>query len=802
LASARVTVDLSEGALLRTLVDTLPSMVAYWDASVRCRFANRAYERWFGVSPESIIGKHIRELLGPLYELNLPHIEGALRGEPQEFERDIPNPAGGPPRHSIASYIPNIVGDAVQGFFMLVTDISEVKRTQLALREAEERFRLTLDGAPIGMAIVAPDGRFLRVNRALCDIVGYTEDDLTGLTFQAITHPDDLDADLALTGRLTRGEIPRYNLAKRYIRKGGKVVDVMLSGSVLRRSDGTPIHFIAQIEDITEQKRAQEAVRQSQERFELALDGGDLGSWDWNIESGEVIFNARWAEMRGFRPEEIKPHVDSWSSGVHPDDRERVRRALTDYFEGRSSEYDSEHRVRTKSGAWIWILDRGKVFERDRAGNPTRMVGTELDVTERKRLADEQRFLAEVGPVLAGTLDYEEILSAIADLAVRDLADLCIVDVVEDDRVVRLRVASRDPAKAWISEALTRVQLDRSRPYLLRSVLETRRSVLLQRPTAEELASLSQSEEHLRALRGADIGSMVAVPLLAHGKVLGAIAFVASTGSRVYGTADVRLAEELAHRAALSIENARLYRAARRATQARDDVLGIVAHDLRNPLHTILLEAAILRRNRTETEQGRTAGQNIERSAKRMNRLIQDLLDVTRIEAGRLSVALSPVPSRDVLLDALAAHRALAADRSLELRLDAPSDLPEVCADRHRVLQIFENLIGNAIKFSQPGGCVSMGASAREGEVLFWVSDTGPGIAAEDVPRVFERFWQSKPGQRRGAGLGLPIVKGIVEAHRGRIWVESTPGKGSCFFFTIRAAQPEVGACTSSAWSH
>src|SRR5678815_2014366 len=132
-----------EHALLHQIVDRIPSMLAYWDAEQRCRFANRAYERWFGVSPETLIGKHISELLGPLYKLNLPYIEGALRGEPQEFEREIPDPAGGPARHSLASYIPDVVDGKVRGFFALVIDVSAIKRAEQAMRESEERFRLT-----------------------------------------------------------------------------------------------------------------------------------------------------------------------------------------------------------------------------------------------------------------------------------------------------------------------------------------------------------------------------------------------------------------------------------------------------------------------------------------------------------------------------------------------------------------------------------------------------------------------------------------------------------------------------------
>ena len=203
----------------------------------------------------------------------------------------------------------------------------------------------------------------------------------------------------------------------------------------------------------------------------------------------------------------------------------------------------------------------------------------------------------------------------------REVADLCIVDLFEDDREVRrLKVTSREASRSGLCEQLMQIPLDRSRPYLLHSVLATRRPVFLQNPSDELLASLSQSEEHLRVLQAAQICSLVAVPLMAHNRLLGSIAFISLQASRVYGPADLRLAEEIAHRAALSIENARLYRAAQRATQLRRDVLGIVAHDLRSPLSTILMTAKLLRRGASEpAHPSQIPAGSIERAATRMN---------------------------------------------------------------------------------------------------------------------------------------------------------------------------------------
>ena len=180
----------------------------------------------------------------------------------------------------------------------------------------------------------------------------------------------------------------------------------------------------------------------------------------------------------------------------------------------------------------------------------------------------------------------------------------------------------------------------------------------------------------------------------------------------------------------------------------------------------------------------------IHRAATRMNRLIQDLLDVALMEVGQLTIERARLSAGELIVEAVEMQRPLARLRLVELRVDVETDVPEVWGDRDRLLQVFENLIGNAIKFTKAGGRITVGAASRDHEVVFWVADTGCGIAPENLPHVFDRFWQATRGDRRGAGLGLPITKGIVEAHGGRIWVESTLGRGTTFFFTIPTTHP------------
>jgi signal transduction histidine kinase len=226
----------------------------------------------------------------------------------------------------------------------------------------------------------------------------------------------------------------------------------------------------------------------------------------------------------------------------------------------------------------------------------------------------------------------------------------------------------------------------------------------------------------------------------------------------------------------------------REAILARDQMLGVVAHDLRNPLAAAqVAAAAILRALPEDAGSGlaRNAALTVEFAVQRAARLIRDLLDVTRLEAGTLVLERRPQAAHELVVEVTDALGQVVSESALELQADVEPDLPPVVGDSERLFRVFSNLVENAAKFTPPGGRIQIGARRDEKSVLFSVADTGAGIAAEDVPHVFDRYWQGRPTDRRGAGLGLTIAKGIIDAHGGRIWVETTPGRGSTFCFTI-----------------
>ncbi len=257
--------------------------------------------------------------------------------------------------------------------------------------------------------------------------------------------------------------------------------------------------------------------------------------------------------------------------------------------------------------------------------------------------------------------------------------------------------------------------------------------------------------------------------------------------------ARVRLAQ-LAQHAAAAIGARTAQDVLTRSLQARDDILGIVAHDLRNPLNVIAAASSSLHQRLPDLLSRRPV-ERIMRAAQRAEHLIRDLLDINAIESGQFSIERRQLDTAATLLSAIDSQQGLAATSSVILASDLSPELPWIDADEERILEVLENLVGNAIKFTPPGGTTTVGATEQSKELLLWVKDTGPGVPAEQLPHLFDRFWQGSKGDRRGAGLGLTICRAIVEAHGGRIWAESTLGVGTTVKFTLpkRERVPQSG---------
>ena len=418
------------------------------------------------------------------------------------------------------------------------------------------------------------------------------------------------------------------------------------------------------------------------------------------------------------------------------------------------------------------------------------------DVTARVRATAVQRFLDESGRALSASLEYDDTLGVLSRLAVPIVGDVCIIDIVNDDGELTPTVAHVDEAAGASIRAhrlLHPLRRDADGP-IARALRDC--ATVAADGGVDSGWDLSMPDANGRHREHVAI----CIPLVARGHTLGVVTF-ARIGRR-FDADDLVLAHDLARRASVAIENATLYRDARAATSARDEMLAIVSHDLRNPLHTIGMGAQLMLELLPEGDAQELVRRQtgiIRRSAHRANRLIADLLDVRRIETGRLAVERQSVAVATLLEDVMEMFAAEAVERRVTLEARTTPEATCVLADRERVLQLFTNLVGNALKFTPAGGRVTAHAESGDGAVQFAVTDTGPGIPAEQLPHLFDRYWQARRNDRRGVGLGLAIAKGIAEAHGGALTVSSEVGQGTTFSFSLPVVVAPDHAASSDA---
>jgi signal transduction histidine kinase len=419
------------------------------------------------------------------------------------------------------------------------------------------------------------------------------------------------------------------------------------------------------------------------------------------------------------------------------------------------------------------------------------------------------RFLADATEILDASLDYQETLANVVRLAVPKIADYAVIALLAEDGSLHWGSAMhRDPAKAGVVDRLKAYVPDvGTGRHPSAEAVRSGKTQVIDAVDDDYLRSVALDETHLGLLRELEPTSYIVIPIAARGRTLGSLLFATARDSgRHYSDRDVAIANEIGRRISYAVDNAALYRAAEQAGRMREEMVAVVSHDLKNPLATIQMAVSFLLEDIVPDDGAhgleRKQIEVIGRSAERMYRLIRDLLDAAAIEAGRFQVAKSPTVAALLVNDAIELLRPLAVARQIDLRVDVAPDLPAVNSDRERMLQVFSNIGGNAIKFTPQGGRVEIGVSAHSGAVEFTIRDNGPGIAPGDLPHIFDRYWQPRNQARMGTGLGLAIAKRIVEAHGGRIRVESELGRGSCFAFLLLAGDEEPRPQSASSPPH
>jgi signal transduction histidine kinase len=403
--------------------------------------------------------------------------------------------------------------------------------------------------------------------------------------------------------------------------------------------------------------------------------------------------------------------------------------------------------------------------------------GSEHDPADARVSSREAlRFLTRAGRLLSASLDPEETLERLVRLAVPRIACFAMIDLAQPGgRLDRVAYKHIDEAREPLLKRPPHFLPQEEGLLPLARVLDTVEPVLIE-DVERDWTGGDESLERIRSLAGR---SLMVVPLLVGGEPLGALTFGSTRTDRFYHGQDLTLARELARSASQALDNARLYRRTEQAIAARDEVLGVVSHDLRNPVNRVRLAAELMTESHELPPGAERAAKMIVRAADEMNRLIGDLLDVTRIEAGRLSIETGATALSSILSRLDEAHAPAAEQKGVAWEVQHQEAPVTLDVDEGRILQALGNLVGNAIKFTPHGGTVRVATERTSDHVCIGVHDTGPGMDDAQLAHVFDRFWQSRAGDRRGAGLGLAIARGIIEAHGGRIRMESEVGTGT-----------------------
>ncbi|HEX4926075.1 MAG TPA: ATP-binding protein, partial [Bdellovibrionales bacterium] len=503
--------------------------------------------------------------------------------------------------------------------------------------------------------------------------------------------------------------------------------------------------------------------------------------------------------LLGWEPEELlgKPVADF----VHPEDAARTASEMGRLFQGVPVITDFRNRCRHKKGGYRWISWSGTSID-----GQVYAIGT--DITPRIRAEEALRFLDKAGSILASSLDYRTTLTTVANLAISELADWCGIDILDENgRLQQLVVAHIDPAKVELARTLRELYpVDMNAPTGSPKVVRTGEPEFIPVVTDEMLVRAAQDERHLQIARELGLTSAIIVPLKAKDKVIGTLSFVSTDPLRIYDEADLSLAQELGHRAALAIENARLYSELRAkgasladAVRARDEFISIASHELKTPLTSLQLQSQIAERQYKRGNMEYFTPDQImgfvgmtKRQVSQLARLIEDMLDVSRMSLGRLMIERTEFDLHELLLETAEKLAPQFAEARTPLTVETQEPVVGTW-DRFRLEQVIVNLLTNASKYGE-GKPIRIACSRFAERATITVRDQGLGIAPEHLSKIFDRFERAVTSRGiSGLGLGLYITKHIVESHGGTISVESELGKGSTFTVELPLA-PQLKA--------
>ncbi len=547
-----------------------------------------------------------------------------------------------------------------------------------------------------------------------------------------------------------------------YLSKG-----VLSPGILVQRVQNAIRVYHAELET----RQVEAALRESEMRFRTMADSAPILLWMSDTEGRKMFFNQSWLRFTGRAAE--GDLQDTWHADIYPEDVAYYDDAFGQALELRRP-LELEYRVRRADGQYRIILETAS----PRFSNDNQWlgyIGSGVDITQRKHIADSQRFLAEASRVLASSLESETVLHNLMALAVPHLADWCVVDLSEaDGTLARTATAQSDPAEV-APDALQRLSA---------SIIRDAKSVFI--PHLDTLDGEIADEALRTEITELGITALMGVAVRIRGTLAGAILFAYCAEGKQYEAFDLSVAEDLGVRVSVAIDNARLYQEAQEAIHLRDVFLSVASHELKTPLTSLTGNAQLMerraRRDLILPEREQRTLHTIVQQADRLKRMIEALLDISRIQSGQLSIQAESIDLKPLLIQMTEELESVLENHTLTLRGQAES-LP-IQGDPLRLDQVFQNLLQNAIKYSPGGGAIEVEYGIREGNAFVAITDQGIGIPANALTNIFGRFYRANNADKRriaGLGVGLYVVKEIVDLHKGIITISSIEGVGSTF---------------------
>ncbi|MCC5651479.1 PAS domain S-box protein [Nostoc sp. XA013] len=843
-------------SLLDALLEAAPVAVCFLDEELRYIRINQVFADINGLTIEEHLGRKFGEVLPAMaveFELHIQRVldtgEPLLNVEISGKTREQPERYG----HWLGNYYPvnNAMGETV-GIGIILADVTIAKQTEVALRESEERFRAMFDQAAVGITLVALDGRFIQVNPALCEITGYSHEELIQMNFQDITHPDDLEVDWENARRVLAKEISGYSLEKRYIRKDGSILWVNLTSSVVWDANGLPKYALGIVEDISERQAALRERKRVETTQQFLVEASTLlaASLDYEI-TLESVANlavptlADWCIVDVFQEDWSSKQIaiaiaDPTKLNILDEIRRRYRpktrakQLLQQLKLGISAFYselsdsnliqmaqDEEHlqllrSLGIRSLMVIPVRSRGQLFgaisfftaESGRhykqtdlalAEDIARRAATAIDnarlyqETQQAKQAAERSvnrtvLLQKITAALSEALTPQQVADVVVNQGIAALQATAgsVVLVTEGGTTLKVVQAIGYPQSlidAWASFPITA-------PNQIAETVRTKEPIFV-----ENLAAMIARYPNLADVVAlTENNAWACIPLIAEGKVIGGLGLSFVT-EQIFNEEDRGFMLTLGQQCGQAIARAQLYEAektaraqAETANRIKDEFLAVLSHELRTPLNPILGWAKLLRTRKFDEATRIRALETIERNAKLQTQLIGDLLDVSRILQGKVRLNLYAVDLKVAIASALETVRLAAEAKSIEIKTVLSNDIGKVLGDGDRLQQVMWNLLSNAVKFTPAEGRVEVRLEQVGLDAQIQVIDTGKGIMLEFLPYVFDYFRQADAKTTRifgGLGLGLAIVRHLVELHGGTVQAESL-GEGQGATFTVR----------------